>query len=157
MDPASSISFATSCPFPPSSKRAGGGLSRVEVEDRAALFLFIHGIHLCFCFIMFFLLFLMQFSMCIRECVGKPRSPGKCSHSYTSLGLGKGAQKIILCSIPKPGSAAGPLHGALKNSVSRPQSWKFGVSHSEHLEMHISKKHPRGFCWVVELGSSEPV
>lgn len=101
VDPASSISFATNRPFPPSSKLCPVSWGRVVLGGSGGqgctvfistwnkiVFLLYHFLSLVF----------MHFSICIWECVGKPRSPGKRSHSYRSLGLGKGAQKIIPCS-----------------------------------------------------------
>lgn len=95
--------------------------SWAEVEDRSSLFLL--RINMCFCFIIFFLLFIpneVHFSVYVWKHADRPCIPGKLSNSYRFLGLGPSAQKAILCCHPTPGSAIRFLQGALKNAISRP-------------------------------------
>lgn len=132
---------------------AGEGLSWVAVEDRAALFLFILGINLCFCFIIFFLLFL-----CILVCVSGIVWANHVvqGNVVTHTGLGKGAQKII----PFSHSQTWALQLGFSKELWKIYYPSLAPGNSESFwgprDLHF-KKHLHGFCWVAGLGSSKPV
>lgn len=98
VDPASGISFALTAFFLfPQVVPCLLGKSCLGWKWRAGLHCFYLLNKFVFLLYRFLSLVFMHLSMCIWECVGKPCIPGRRSHSYRSLGLGKGA------AIPKPG------------------------------------------------------